>query len=300
MYNDWLSIGKFTIHGYGVMIAIGFALAIYVSYFRAKKKGMNYDVIPDIAIIAMIGGFLGAKILYIIVEFKAFLQDPLSVIGLAGFVVYGGIVAAVGLSALWLKHKKLNFLDYFDLVMPQVALAQGFGRLGCFFAGCCYGAQTDSFLGIVFPKGCCAPAGVKLWPTQLFSSGGDFVIALILYICSAKRKKKGDIGALYLILYGIGRFIVEFFRNDPRGAVGALSTSQFISIFIVIAGIVFMVILRLIDKKKTGESAEEVKNEAAAENEEKTPEESAESDEEKETAESGEEKETAESGEDDK
>jgi len=118
-----------------------------------------------------------------------------------------------------------------------VALAQGFGRLGCFMAGCCYGAETDSVLGIIFPEGGMAPAGVKLWPTQLFSAGGDFLIAGILLATYRKLPHKGDGGALYLLLYAVGRFFVEFFRGDQRGAVGALSTSQFISIFIFAAAI---------------------------------------------------------------
>ena len=115
-------------------------------------------------------------------------------------------------------------MSYFDLIMPSVAIAQGFGRIGCFLAGCCYGRETQSALGVIFPQGSLAPAGVKLLPTQLFSSVGDFLIAGILIWFSSKSKTKGNTGALYLLLYGIGRFGIEFLRNDERGIVGLLST----------------------------------------------------------------------------
>lgn len=237
MYNDLLTIGKITIHGYGLMIGIGFLVAVLVGMYRAKKQGLDQETILDIAIYCIISGFLGGKLLYVIVEWKQFIQDPWRVLGSAGFVVYGGIIIGVLVGYLYTRIKKISFVRYFDLVMPEIALAQGFGRIGCFLAGCCYGAQTDSFLGVVFPQGSLAPAGVKLLPTQLFMSAGDFLIALILILYSRKNKVPGNVGAGYLVLYGIGRFAIEFLRNDRRGTVGALSTSQFISIFIVAIGI---------------------------------------------------------------
>ena len=122
--------------------------------------------------------------------------------------------------------------------VAQIALAHACGRIGCFLAGCCYGRETDSFLGVVFPEHSMAPSGVKLLPTQLFSSAGDFLIMAILLLYSRKTRPKGRTGALYLILYGIGRFLIEFLRADDRGTVGSLSTSQFISIGIVAVGLI--------------------------------------------------------------
>lgn len=125
------------------------------------------------------------------------------------------------------------FLDYFDLAAPSIALAQGFGRIGCFLAGCCYGRETELWFGVVFPPNPFAPAGVKLLPTQLFSSAGDFVLASVLLWFAKRARHRGDVGALYMLLYGVGRFVLEFFRWDERGSVGALSTSQAISLVIV-------------------------------------------------------------------
>ncbi|MDO5402668.1 MAG: prolipoprotein diacylglyceryl transferase [Eubacteriales bacterium] len=260
------SVGGFLIPGYGLMIGIGFLIALAVGIFRAKSMKMNDEAVLDLAIIAILSGFLGAKILYVITEFSAFLEDPLSVIGSAGFVVYGGIISGVLCCMIYCKVKKLDFLEYFDLVMPEVAIAQGFGRIGCFLAGCCYGRETSSPIGVIFPEGSMAPAGVKLIPTQLFSAAGDILIAVILMVIAYKfsysaaasrgmasgagdRKHllKGDIGCIYMLLYGIGRFVIEFFRDDERGAVGFLSTSQFISFFIVAFGVTLFVYNR---KKK--------------------------------------------------
>ena len=195
MHND-IQIGPITIHMYGVMIAIGLVMALFVSEKRAEKRGLNdNDMIFHLFLGAIIGGALG-------------------------------------------KMKKVNFLTYFDLIMPQVALAQGFGRIGCFFAGCCYGRETTSRFSIEYWNSNLAPNGVKLIPTQLMSSAGDFVIFALLLLFARKNTTKGRVGALYLILYSIGRFIIEMFRDDYRGSVGALSTSQFISIGMFIIGLV--------------------------------------------------------------
>ena len=237
MKIDLFSIGPFTVHGYGLMIGIGVLCCIFTGMKRAKKNGLSEDAVIDIAIWGLLAGFLGAKLLYVIVEWKRFLADPLSVLGSEGFVVYGGIIAGVLAAIIYCKRKKLVFLEYFDLCSASIALAQGFGRIGCFLAGCCYGRETTSSLGVVFPEGSLAPAGVKVLPTQLFSSAGDFGIMFVLLWHYHHRKKVGDTGFLYMLLYGIGRFGIEFLRNDNRGEVGIFSTSQFISLFIIAAAI---------------------------------------------------------------
>lgn len=255
MKTDLFKIGGLTVHGYGFMIALGFILAMILGEYRAKKLGLKDESVIDIAIIAGLTGFAGAKLLFIIVEFDSFIKNPKEVLGSSGFVVYGGIIAGVLCSMLYCKIKKINFLEYFDLIMPEIALAQGFGRIGCYLAGCCYGRVTDSAFGVIFPAGSQAPAGVKLIPTQLISAGANIIHMIILiavahFIGYTIRKKDvrklvlpaGGIGYLYMILYGIGRFLIEFLRNDYRGEIGILSTSQFISIFFIAAGVVLLII----------------------------------------------------------
>lgn len=250
MYNDLFKIGPLTVHGYGLMIAIGIIAALFIGEYRANKKGLSGDDIYPLTAVCVITGILGAKILFCIVEWREFIKNPIAFLSMNGFVVYGGIVGGIFCAWLYCRIRKMPFWEYFDVVLPSVAIAQAFGRIGCFLAGCCYGAQTDAWYGIAFQHSDFAPNGVKLIPTQLISSAGMFLIAGILFWYARKKRVPGRVGALYLILYSVGRFLVEFLRNDHRGAVGNLSTSQFISLGIVICGIVLMVIKK---EKKTAE-----------------------------------------------
>lgn len=144
-----------------------------------------------------------------------------------------------------LQDQKACIFKYADVILPSVALAQGFGRIGCFLAGCCYGKETESVFSVIFQNSEYAPNHVALIPTQLYSSGLDFLHFLLLLLIARNKKEDGQVTACYLIFYSIGRFVIEFFRGDIiRGSVGILSTSQFISIFTGIAGIVLLIRIR--------------------------------------------------------
>lgn len=238
MKNDLFSIGPLTVHSYGLMIALGILVCVFMGMYRARKYGYKDEAVLDIAILGILSGFVGAKLLYVLVEFDSFLKNPMDVLGSEGFVVYGGIIVGALVGILYCRIKKLPCWEYFDLLAPSIAVAQGFGRIGCFLAGCCYGRPTDAFWGVTFPEGSFAPAGVPLIPTQLISSAGDFIITGILLVYSKHNKKAGNVGILYMLLYGIGRFLVECLRSDDRGTVGLLSTSQFISIGIILLAII--------------------------------------------------------------
>ncbi|MBP5282546.1 MAG: prolipoprotein diacylglyceryl transferase [Lachnospiraceae bacterium] len=243
MFNDLFSIGPLTIHTYGLMIAIGVMGALFTAEHRAPKNGVDKDVIFGLTMYCVITGILGAKVMFCIVNWKEFLQNPMSLLGSSGLVVYGGIIGGILCAIFYCKYKKLNFWDCFDIALPSVAIAQAFGRIGCFFAGCCYGAETSAWYGIAFSHSNYAPNGVKMIPTQLISSAGMFLIAFSLFAYAYYAKKAGQIGAAYMVLYSIGRFCVEFLRGDiGRGSVGSLSTSQFISLFIVVIGIALWII----------------------------------------------------------
>lgn len=259
MYNDLFSIGPFTAHGYGLMIAIGALGAYLVAEKRAKKKGLNYELIFNLFIWCLVGGILGAKLLYYIVEIKSIMKDPKLLLDIAGgFVVYGGIIGGIFSGYLFSRKYKVNFLEYFDLVMPSIALAQGFGRIGCLLAGCCYGIETNSPLGIVFHNSELAPNGVNLVPTQIISSGLNFLHFFVLILIARKKRPSGQIAGLYLLFYSIGRFVLEFFRGDlERGSVGSISTSQFISIFLCIAGLGIVIVSGIKGKKSYVSTNEE-------------------------------------------
>lgn len=236
-------IGPFTAYGYGLMIAVGVLFAFWLSMYRAKLAGLSDDTLFTMGIIGVIGGLIGAKLMYYIVELPEIIKDPSILLQFnEGFVVYGGLICGFLSPYVYARIKNYPFWQYLDITVSGVAAAQGFGRLGCFLAGCCYGIETDCVIGVVFPEGSLAPAGVKLMPTQVISSIGDFAIAAILIVAGRKLKKPGMVSGLYLVLYSIGRFAIEFLRNDPRGSVGAFSTSQFIAMFILLLGIIVMTV----------------------------------------------------------
>ena len=249
MFND-IVIGPITIHMYGVMIAAGFLAALLMTLRRGKKRGYDEDLIWGIFFCAIIGGMLGTRILYYIVEIPEILKDPSILWDFKnGYVVYGGIIGGILVGWLYCRIKKLKFLEYFDLMMPSIALAQGFGRIGCFLAGCCYGKETSGPLAVTFTNSDFAPNNVALIPTQIYSGFLDFAHFLLLLYVAKHKKADGQVAACYLIFYSIGRFVIEFFRGDiERGSVGVLSTSQFISIFTTVAGIILL--LTVVKKQK--------------------------------------------------
>ena len=198
--------------------------------------------VNTLILLILAAGFAGAKLFFVFAHWSEFRADPLGALGSEGFVVYGGIVCGLGAAYLYCRKRYLPFLRWVDCFIPCVALAQGFGRIGCFLAGCCFGKPTESFLGVTFPAGSMAPAGIPLWPVQLFSAAGDFLLAGALLLLEKKRRGDGLLAGAYLLLYSIGRFLIEFLRADPRGAVGTLSTSQFIALFTAAAGAAILIL----------------------------------------------------------
>lgn len=257
-------IGPITFYMYGLMIALGFFAALLMTLQRGKKRQFSEDIIWGIFFCAVVGGVIGCRLLYYIVELPNIIEDPSILWNFKnGYVVYGGIIGGILTSYIYCRIKKVKFLPYFDLVMPAVSLAQGFGRIGCLCAGCCYGRETDAWYGITFHDAHFAPNGVKLIPTQLISSVGDLAICGILLWYASKKPKTGRVASMYMLLYGVGRFAVEFLRNDYRGSIGALSTSQIISIGIVAVGVLmYAVVPKLGNKDGEREELEEVQEEA--------------------------------------
>ncbi len=253
-----IQIGPLTVHIYGIMTAIGYLSAFIISEVRARKRGMDTDILYGIFWCAVLGGSLGSKLLYYITSIPDILKDPSILWNFQnGWVVYGGIIGGVLTSLIYCRHKKADFVKYLDLVLPAVAFAQGCGRIGCFFAGCCYGRETDFPINFQYWMSEYAPNGVKLIPTQIYSSIGDFAIAFLLMAYAKREPKRGKVAAGYCILYSIGRFVIEIFRNDYRGAIGFLSTSQLISIFILVIGIALLVWADRNGKQETEGSKDE-------------------------------------------
>lgn len=233
MYPVLFQLGPLNLYSYGLMIGIGILVAYGVTERKVSKLGYNHKNLDWLVLSFLAGGFLGAKILYWITRLPDIPNDPTILTNLGdGWVVYGGLIGGMVAGWLYCKNHGMNFLEWLDLIVPQLALAQGFGRIGCFLAGCCYGVEMPhSHFGIIFPEESLAPSGVPLFPSQLVMSAFDFLLAFGLQWFSSRKTFQGEVGCLYLLAYSLGRFVIEFFRGDTiRGVVNGLSTSQYISI----------------------------------------------------------------------
>ncbi|MBR3644287.1 MAG: prolipoprotein diacylglyceryl transferase [Parasporobacterium sp.] len=256
MHSILLKIGPLTIYTYGFMIALGVIMAFLLSMRQAKLYGLDADEMFNLGTVGIVAGIIGAKVFYLIVELPDIINNPSLLLDVSnGFVVFGGLVCGFLAPYIYCRKKKIRFLPYLDTAVPQVALAQGFGRIGCFFAGCCYGKVTHAWYGVVFPENTQGPGGVPLIPTQLISSFLDFLLAFMLAGIHKKDGTAGRTTSCYLILYSAGRFLVEYLRGDPRGNVGVFSTTQFFTLFSFGAGI----LLFIITGKQSSASREEKK-----------------------------------------
>ena len=241
MFPILFKLGPITIYTYGAMVFLGVIAGYFVCKAGASKEGISTKVFSNIFFWAVIWGFIGARVVYILVEWEWFLSNPLSVIlSRSGFVFYGGIISGILTLLTLAKKYKINLLRAADIGALGIPLGHALGRIGCFCYGCCYGKPTDSSWGILFPPE--SPAGlsgVKVIPTQLISALFLFLIFFLLLILKKYRGFDGQILLSYGICYGIFRFIIEFYRGDPRGEIFSLSTSQFAALVVIIISIFF-------------------------------------------------------------
>jgi phosphatidylglycerol:prolipoprotein diacylglycerol transferase len=245
-------IGPFTLHTYGVFIAAAFFLAIGMSLREARKQGMDQNRILDLAFYLTLSGVLGARTLFIIVEYEYFLEDPIRIFKIweGGLVFYGGLIVAFIVSAFYVRKHKLPVLKIADFVAPALSAAQALGRMGCLTAGCCYGKETSRPWGIVFtdPESLVPleKLHVTLHPTQIYSSLSNLTLFVLLYMLYRNRKFDGQVCFMYGMLYPLVRSFLEFFRGDARGGIlgGMVSTSQLISLGVFAVALSFYLTFR--------------------------------------------------------
>ena len=219
MYPKICSIGPFTIHSYGVLIAIGVFLSIFLMGRLARRLGFSPDgQIFDLVFIIVLSGFAGARIFYIIQEWGWYRNHPFEIIQIwkGGLVYYGGMVASFLGFFIYVRLKGLPFLKSADFMMPFIALTHAFGRVGCFLNGCCFGKDHH--------------------PTQLYEAAFNLGLFLILIRTYARRQFDGQIVALYLIFYAVGRFVIEFFRGDQLPWLGPFTFHQILSFIFLFMG----------------------------------------------------------------
>jgi phosphatidylglycerol:prolipoprotein diacylglycerol transferase len=244
-------LGPLTLYTYGVLLAAAYLVGLRLAMVRAKAQGLDANRVLDLGIYIIISALVGAKLLLLITDFRTFRADPRELLTLArsGGVFYGGLILAVGVALWYIRRVGLPLWTTCDVFAPGIALGHVVGRFGCFFAGCCYGKQTSMPWGITFTDPFAqtnvgTPLGVPLHPTQLYEAGAELLILGVLLFTERKgRPFAGRTFWLYMLLYAISRFIIEFFRGDERGTVFMFSTSQFISLLLAPLAVAMLVYL---------------------------------------------------------
>jgi phosphatidylglycerol:prolipoprotein diacylglycerol transferase len=247
MHPILISFGSFRLPTYGTLFALGLIAAIYTVIRLGRREALDSSRLLDFSTWLLIAGLLGAKVLMILTDWNFYRNNPGEIFSWAtlqaGGVFYGGFAAAVFFAIWYLRVYRLPLLKVFDVYAPAVALAQSVGRLGCFSAGCDYGKVTTSFLAVKFTNPISheltgVPLGISIYPTQILESLATFAIFGILLWRYRRKAYDGQIFVVYLTLYAVARFLIEFLRGDEdRGFVfdHLLSTSQFIAALALVA-----------------------------------------------------------------
>ena len=238
MYPELFSLGPVTVYTYGVLLAASYLLGLRLAMSRAKHWGLDANRVLDLGIYIIIAALVGAKLLLLVVDFDQFRRSPGELLSLArsGGVFYGGLILAVSVAFWYIAKHRMPFWTTCDVFAPGIALGHVTGRLGCLAAGCCYGRPTDVAWGITFTNPLAAsvvgtPLNIRLHPTQLYEAGAELLILILLLVTERRgRPFSGRTFWGYMLLYAISRYIIEFYRGDPRGMLLGMSTSQVISL----------------------------------------------------------------------
>ena len=231
---------------YGVLLAIGFILALWMTARLAERDGLPKNRAYDLGLYILAASLIGSKLLMVITEWNDYGGDWRRILSFdflrSGGVFYGGFIAAVLASVILMRRWHLPWRKTADAFAPGIALGHAIGRLGCFSAGCCWGKPTSSWIGVRFTEKASELTGVPidsaLVPTQLIEAAANLLIFAMLLWLTKRRKFEGQIIYAYLMIYSVTRFTIEFWRDDPRGSVLGLSTSQFISIVMFVVGFI--------------------------------------------------------------
>ena len=246
MHPEFIRLGPLDIHTYGVFVALGFIVGLAVATRRARREGIDSERIADLGMWLIISGMLGGKLFHIIFFWDDFLygwrQEGVRSLR-EGFVFYGGFIAASLTAVAYTTVKKLPFFRVADVFAPSIALGHAFGRMGCFFNGCCYGKPCSLPWAVTFPPPHIM-AGIPVHPTEIYEALGNLVIFAGLSAVYRYKRADGQIFWLYVLSYGILRFVVEFFRGDyDTHYFGVLTLGHLVAITMISVAAVALALL---------------------------------------------------------
>jgi phosphatidylglycerol---prolipoprotein diacylglyceryl transferase len=250
MHPILFEIGSVTIYTYGFFIALGALLGFsYMAWQGKKLFGLTFDQSNTLFILLVLAGVVGGKLFLIFEDPSLYLANPRRLASGSGFVFYGSFLLAVPTMLWFFRKNKIPTLPMLDVMAAVTCIVHGFGRIGCFMAGCCYGIPTTGISGVIFTNPACQaePLNTPLHPTQLYEAGFIFFILAMLLIFNDRKQFAGQFFLIYLMAYAAGRGVLELFRGDlERGFVinGILSNSQLISLIIAGIALYFYVKLR--------------------------------------------------------
>lgn len=249
MHPVLFKIGSLKFYSYGLMMALGIWAAIMVARRLSPKVGIEPEKFTDMALFAVLGGLIGSYINYIIsYDWSRFKADPLSVLKFweMGLVFLGGLIGGVVFAIIYIRRRRWSFWEVADICAVSVPLAYGFGRIGCFLAGCCYGVPCQLPWAVTFPG-----FTVPRHPTQLYSMLLGFGLAAFAWAFRKRRRFAGQSFLLYLFLYGLGRGLIEILREEPKVFGTSLSVAQFTGLVLIAIAAVLYPILAKKNRYKT-------------------------------------------------
>ncbi len=233
------------VHTYGVLLAIAFLAGLWIAARQAKRDGLNPERITDLGVYVLIAGLIGAKLMLVAVDWPVYAANPRELLSLfkSGGVFYGGLIGAIPVAWWCAKRWGLDGWRTADVLAPGVAIGQAIGRLGCLAAGCCHGSPTTVPWAVTYTDLWAArevgtPMDTPVHPTQVYESIATLLIFFFLVWLAPRKRFTGQIALLYVTLYAVARFGIEFYRGDVvRGFFfnGLLSTSQVVAIAMLIA-----------------------------------------------------------------
>jgi len=250
MHPTLVKIGPLELHSYGFLLAVSFFCGIALAARRAPRRGLAPEAVYDTALVIVFAAILGARLMYVVFH-HAEMHSFVDVIAVwrGGLTMYGGVLAAMAAAWLYVRRRDLPFLRLADVIAPSLGLGLMLTRIGCFLNGCCYGKPTDAAWGVVFPGatfGGTLFGDAPLHPTQLYSSLEGLVVLLALLLYDRRPRRDGQVFALYLVLAGVGRFGIDFFRYYEANVyvAGPLTVNQIISVGSLLIGLLLFLASR--------------------------------------------------------